>query len=212
MLVLSVVVGSHAYGLSTPGSDVDRRGVFVTPTRDFWRFDKPPTSREGPRPEELNWEVEHFCALALKANPTVLEVLVSPVVEVRTPLGDELRALLPAFLSLRAVDSYSRATTAQFARARGAEPKWKQAMHVVRLLLVCRDLVRTGELSVDAGPYRERLLAVRRGEVPWDEVRAWVDVLRAEIGAADSPLPPEPDQAAVESWLMSVRKRALVSA
>lgn len=44
MLVLSVVVGSHAQGLATLESDVDRRGVFVAPTSDFWRFDKPPAS------------------------------------------------------------------------------------------------------------------------------------------------------------------------
>lgn len=42
---------------------MDGRGVFVAPTIDFWRFDKPPASYEGPRQEELNWEVERFCAL-----------------------------------------------------------------------------------------------------------------------------------------------------
>ena len=29
--VLSVIVGSHAYGLDTDESDVDRRGVYVPP-------------------------------------------------------------------------------------------------------------------------------------------------------------------------------------
>jgi predicted nucleotidyltransferase len=78
--VLSVVSGSRAYGLDTDGSDVDRRGVFVAPTPDFWRLDKPPTHVEGPLPEQLSWEVERFCLLALAANPTVLECLWSPIV------------------------------------------------------------------------------------------------------------------------------------
>lgn len=208
MLVLSVVVGSRAYGLATSSSDMDRRGVFVAPTRDFWRFDKPPTSYEGPRAEELNWEVERFCALALKSNPTVLEVFASPHVEHATDVGRELRDLLPHVLSRRAVESFERATTAQFARAVD-RLKWKQVMHVVRQLLVCRDLVRTGVLSLDVGPYRERLLAIRRGEVPMADVERQVSQLREEIASARSPLPAEPDREAVEAWLVSVRERGL---
>ncbi|MEJ2857656.1 MULTISPECIES: nucleotidyltransferase domain-containing protein [unclassified Saccharothrix] len=208
MLVLSVVVGSHAYGLATSQSDVDRRGVFVAPTTDFWRFDKPPTSYEGPRPEELNWEVERFCALALKANPTVLEVFASPHVEHATAVGRELRDLLPHVLSRQAVDSFARATTAQFTRALD-RPKWKQLMHVVRQLLVCRDLVRTGVLSIDATPHRDRLLAIRRGEVPLADVEEWVNGLRADIAAAEGPLPVQPGRDAVEAWLVSVRRRGL---
>ncbi|XVV06163.1 nucleotidyltransferase domain-containing protein [Actinosynnema sp. CA-248983] len=208
MLVLSVVVGSRAYGLATSSSDVDRRGVFVAPTRDFWRFDKPPTSCAGPRAEELNWEVERFCALALQANPTVLEVFASPHVEHATTVGRELRDLLPHVLSRRAVDSFERATTAQFARAVD-RLKWKQMMHVVRQLLVCRDLVRTGVLSLDAGPHRDRLLAIRRGEVLLGDVEAQVARLRDDIASAPSPLPAEPDRDAVEAWLVSVRGRGL---
>lgn len=34
--ILAVVVGSRAYGLSGPGSDHDRRGVYAAPTRLFW--------------------------------------------------------------------------------------------------------------------------------------------------------------------------------
>ncbi|HEX7308266.1 DNA polymerase beta superfamily protein [Lentzea sp.] len=78
-MILEAVVGSHAYGLATAESDVDRRGVFVAPAEAFWRPEKPPTSVEG--------------KLGLKSNPTVLETLVSPLVEITTPLGEELRDL-----------------------------------------------------------------------------------------------------------------------
>ena len=43
-------------------------------------------------------------------------------------------------------------------------------MHLVRLLTSGRDLLRTGELTIDVGDAREDLLAVKRGEVPWPEV------------------------------------------
>jgi predicted nucleotidyltransferase len=49
--ILSVVVGSRAYGLDGPSSDHDRRGVFVAPTPLFWHLDKPPTHLDGPLPE-----------------------------------------------------------------------------------------------------------------------------------------------------------------
>ncbi|EWM14042.1 DNA polymerase beta superfamily protein [Kutzneria sp. 744] len=213
--VLSVVVGSHAYGLDTDESDVDRRGVYVPPTRLFWAFEKPPTSVDGPEQERVSWEVEHFLSLALKANPTVLEVLASDLVETCTPLGAELQALLPALLSQRAADSYRRATAQQFARAAaamasGGTPRWKQVMHVIRLLTLCDRLLSTGELVLRVGEHRAQLLAVRDGDVPWKDVVKWVEDLRDRTARAvlHSPLPAVPDTAAVQDWLVSVRRRS----
>lgn len=203
--ILEAVIGSHAYGLATPSSDVDRRGVFVAPTEAFWRLDKPPTSVEGPSPEQLSWEVEHFCRLALKSNPTVLETLVSPLIEVMTPLGEELRALLPAFLSQHAVRAYTRATEMQLSRA-GRNLKHKQLMHVVRLRLLGLHLVRTGELDIAAD---RSLLKIRNEELPWDDAVAWAHRLGDELASANGPLPEEPDRDRVEDWLVSVRRRML---
>ncbi|MBC6451103.1 nucleotidyltransferase domain-containing protein [Actinokineospora sp. HBU206404] len=209
-VILSTVVGSHAYGLATAASDIDRRGVYAAPTESFWRFEKPPSSVDGPLAEQLTWEVEHFCALGLKGNPTVLEVLVSDRVEVCTDIGAELRALLRAFLSERVAVSYERATAQQLARATSAaEPKWKQVMHALRLLMVCRTLLATGELRIDMRADRDKLLAVRSGEVPLTECLAWADRLRTDIAAAPRAVPAEPDTRRVENWLVSVRRRNL---
>ncbi|MFD9703953.1 DNA polymerase beta superfamily protein [Lentzea sp. NPDC059081] len=204
-MILEVIVGSHAYGLASSSSDVDRRGVFVAPAEAFWRFDKPPTSVEGPDPEQLSWEVEHFCRLGLKSNPTVLETLVSPLVEISTPLGEELRELLPAFLSRHAVRAFTRATEMQLSRA-GRNLKPKQLMHVVRLRLVGLTLLRTGRYDIAAD---RSLLKIRDGSMPWDDAVAWAHRLGAEIVAAEGPLPEEPDRDRVEDWLVSVRRRSL---
>jgi uncharacterized protein len=209
--ILLTVVGSHAYGLAGPESDVDLRGVYAPPTEAFWRFDKPPKSVEGPEPERLDWEVEHFCALALKANPTVLEALASPLVRVCTPVGAELRELLPAFLSRLAADSFAHTARRQLDRALVPErPKLKQLMHVIRLTEVALRLVRTGELSLVAED-RDALLAVRTGETPVPESIARARSLLADLAeAADSsPLPASPDRAAVQDWLVTVRRRFL---
>ncbi|MFG1946910.1 DNA polymerase beta superfamily protein [Nonomuraea sp. NPDC048826] len=208
-LILSVVTGSRAYGLETEQSDTDRRGVFVAPTEAFWRLDKPPTHRDGPLPEQFSWEVERFCALALQANPTVLECLWSPLVELVTPAGRRLLDLRGAFLSSRVHETFARYADAQFRRLNPAAPKWKQAMHMIRLLMSGLHLVRHGEPRVRVGDDRERLLAIKRGEVPWAEVDAWRLRLVAELASATSVLPERPDREAVEEFLIGVRRENL---
>ncbi|MEV0584851.1 nucleotidyltransferase domain-containing protein [Nonomuraea sp. NPDC050310] len=208
-LVLSVVTGSRAYGLQTEGSDIDRRGVFVAPTAAFWRLDKPPTHLDGPLEEQFSWEVERFCVLALQANPTLLECLWSPIVEHVTPVGERLLGLRTAFLSGRARQSFLGYAQDQFRRLDPAAPKWKQAMHMIRLLLSGRHLVEYGEPLVRVGEDRERLLAIRRGELTWAEVDAWRAELTTGLSRAAGHLPAEPDRAAVEAFLIEVRRAAL---
>ncbi|MFF4264999.1 DNA polymerase beta superfamily protein [Streptomyces virginiae] len=211
--VYRCVMGSRAFGLATEASDTDLRGVYLAPTPLFWRLDKPPTHVEGPREEEFSWELERFCELALRANPNILECLHSPLVEEVTPVGEELLSLRGAFLSRRAHTSFSRYAASQRGklladvRIHGA-PRWKHAMHLLRLLLSCRDLLRTGRLTIDAGPHRDRLLAVRRGELTWEEVDAWMARLQEETDSAlaSTVLPAEPDRARVQDFLVRTRR------
>ncbi|MFJ2277024.1 DNA polymerase beta superfamily protein [Streptomyces sp. NPDC087866] len=216
--VYSCVMGSRAFGLATEDSDTDRRGVFLAPTPLFWRFEKPPTHIEGPAEEQFSWELERFCELALRANPNVLECLHSPLVDHVDATGRELLALRGAFLSRRAHDSFVRYAVAQRrkleadVRQYGA-PRWKHAMHLLRLLASCRDLLRTGVLDIEVGEAREDLLAVRRGEVPWPEVERRMIRLAAENdeAAPASPLPAEPDRARVEDFLVRTRRASAVA-
>ncbi|BBA96491.1 hypothetical protein RVR_1814 [Actinacidiphila reveromycinica] len=210
--VYACVMGSRAFGLATDDSDIDRRGVFVAPTPLFWRLDKPPTHVTGPLDEQFSWELERFCVLALRGNPNVLECLHSPLVEYADATGRELLALRGAFLSRRAEAALRGYAVQQLGRLEAdlrahRRPRWKHGMHLLRLLLSCRDLLRTGRLSIDAGPYRDRLLAVKRGELAWDEVRAWTRALTEEIDAAATrtALPDEPDVTRVEDFLIRVR-------
>ncbi|MFJ9681265.1 DNA polymerase beta superfamily protein [Streptomyces sp. NPDC101194] len=211
--VYSCVMGSRAFGLATEDSDTDRRGVFLAPTPLFWRFDKPPTHVEGPAQEQFSWELERFCELALRANPNVLECLHSPLVERVDAVGDELLSLREAFLSRLAHRTFVRYALGQRRKLEAdlrqyGAPRWKHAMHLLRLLTSGRDLLRTGELTLDVGPAREELLAVKRGEVPWSEVEARMTRLAEENDAAvaSSPLAAEPDRARVEDFLIRTRR------
>ncbi|MCP2335961.1 nucleotidyltransferase domain-containing protein [Actinomadura rupiterrae] len=210
--VLAVVVGSRAYGLDTAASDTDRRGVFVAPTELFWHFDKPPTHLTGPLDEQFSWEFERFCELALAANPTVLECLWSPLVETATPIGEELLDARGAFLSRHAHRTFLRYADGQFRKMEnhGARNP-KHVMHMLRLLLSGLHLLEHGEPMVSVGAHRDRLMSVRHGEMPLDEVDAWRRSLSARMDSAlsSSPLPAEPDRARIDALLHSVRRRSL---
>ncbi|MFI6681519.1 DNA polymerase beta superfamily protein [Kribbella sp. NPDC050470] len=214
--IYAAVVGSRAFGLDTDASDTDTRGVYVAPTESFWSLAKPLTHVDGPEPEWFSWEVERFCELALKANPNLLEVLHSPLVVRQTPLGAELIELREAFLSQLAYQTYSGYVLSQFKKLeadfrRDGAPKWKHVMHLLRLLLAARALLLEAKLVVDVGPDRERLLAVKRGELSWDEVERWRLGLHEELDNAlqRTVLPATPDVVRVDAWLRSVRKRSL---
>jgi uncharacterized protein len=212
--VLSVVAGSRAYGLATEDSDIDRRGVFVAPTPLFWGFDKPPAHVDGPDAERFSWELERFLGLALDANPTVLECLWSPLVEKVTEQGEELLALRGSFLSRHAHRTFLRYAESQFRKLTGdvrtrGEPRWKHVTHLLRLLISGRHLLEHGEPLVDVAGHRERLLAVRRGEMAWAEIDAWRRTLTRDMDTAlaSTALPAEPDRTRVETFLVSVRRR-----
>lgn len=217
--VYGCVTGSRAFGLATADSDTDRRGVYLVPTPLFWRFEKPPTHVEGPREEEFSWELERFCELALRSNPTVLECLHSAIVERVDDTGRELLALRGAFLSRQVHRTFTRYATGQFGklaadvRLHGA-PRWKHAMHLLRLLLTVRDLLRTGRLVVDVGDARAELLAVKRGERTWAEVEGRMRRLTEEADAAErgSPLPSAPDRDRVEDFLSRTRRASALAA
>lgn len=212
-VIYRCVIGSRAYGLEGEGSDTDRRGIYLPPAALHWSLRGVPEQLEDPVTRDCYWELQKFLVLALKANPNVLECLWTPLVEHAAPLARELLDLRGAFLSKLVYVTFNGYVLSQFRkleqdlRTRGA-PRWKHAMHLVRLLLSGAELLRTGELPVRVGEQRERLLAVRRGEVPWEELEAWRAELHAAFDRAHaaSPLPGRPDHERVDAFLLRARR------
>jgi hypothetical protein len=65
-------------------------------------------------------------------------------------------------------------------------------------------------VTVRIGAERDRLLSVRRGELPLDEVDAWRQRLhrRLEEALATSRLPERPDVARADAFLVRARRQA----
>ncbi|NYI03175.1 nucleotidyltransferase domain-containing protein [Allostreptomyces psammosilenae] len=105
-VILEGVVGSVAYGLATGGSDVDLLGVYQAPTHRVLGLDGPAVtsaSRVTTGPDRTLHELGKYATLALRSNPTVLELLWLPEYRVCTPAGAALLAVRDAFPSSAAV-------------------------------------------------------------------------------------------------------------
>ncbi len=214
-VIYSCVVGSRAYGLDTEASDTDRRGIYQAPTDLVLSLYDPPPQLEDDAAQECYWELKKFLVLALKANPNVLEVLHSPLVEVLEPAAEELLAMRSTFLSKLVYQTYNGYVLSQFKKMRRSQAEdrrtnWKHAMHLIRLLESGISVLETGELTLRT-EHREALLEIRAGTWPWDRVNDWRKALheRFERAYATTRLPDRPDTQAVNAYLVRTRTRAL---
>ncbi len=183
------MIGSQAYGLANAASDVDRRGIYLPAADLHWSLYGVPEQLENHETQEAYWELQKFLVLALKANPNVLECLYTPLIEKATPLAEELLAMKSIFLSRLVYQTYNGYVLSQFKKMQAdirnhGELKWKHVMHLIRLLLWGIGVLRDGFVPVRVDAYRDRLLAVRRGDVPWEEVEQWRLSLHQEFNAA----------------------------
>jgi len=63
-------------------------------------------------------------------------------------------------------------------------------------------------VPVDVGPHREKLLAIKSDEMPWDEVEAWRKRLHGEFDQAleQTNLPERPDYERANEFLLRARR------
>ncbi|HRI14345.1 MAG TPA: nucleotidyltransferase domain-containing protein [Verrucomicrobiota bacterium] len=207
------VVGSRAYGLDTDDSDTDRRGIYLAPAELQWSLFGAPEQFEDNAAQSCFWELQKFLTMALKANPNILECLYSPLVENATPLGEELLAKRDCFLSQMIFQTFNGYAMSQFKKIEQdlrnhGEVRWKHAMHLLRLLFTGAATLRDGRVPVHVGAHRDRLLAVKRGEMPWSDVDDWRKELHADFESAlvGTRLPERPNYEAANRFLIKTRR------
>jgi len=216
-VIFQCVIGSQAYGLSDERSDVDRRGIYLPPADLHWSLYGTPEQLECHETQEAYWELQKFINLALKANPNVLECLYSPLVEKATPLGQELLGRRSIFLSRLVFQTYNGYVMSQFKKMQAdirnqGQVKWKHVMHLIRLLLSGIHVLREGEVPVRVdAKFRDSLLGIKRGEMPWSETERWRKSLHVEFEQAleQTRLPERPDYVAANEILIRARRAAL---
>jgi hypothetical protein len=169
-----------------------------------------------PDTQEHYWELQRFLVLALKANPNVLECLFTPLIERVTPLGEELLQLRSIFLSRLVYQTFNGYVLSQFRKMQAdlrnqGQVKWKHVMHLIRLLISGIHVLREQTVRVRVDEHREKLLAIRRGELPWEETEVWRMRLHAEFDRAfaETTLPERADYQRANAFLIKARRAAL---
>lgn len=231
--ILAVEVGSTAHGTGLPGyEDRDEMVVRAESAVEVLGFTSSPravmerTAEEGipSGPDDTDrmiYTLRHFLRLAMNGNPSILLALWAPVIE-STPIGDELRALGPAFVGRHLIGPYRGYMKAQVERLKGlrggshgriredaAGYDTKYAMHAARLGFQCQELLTTGRLVLPIEHGGDWLRAVRRGEIPIEEWEAKVAELDAALEAmrAREDIPAGPDVERIEVWSVDAHLR-----
>ena len=215
-VIFRCIIGSRAYGLDDGKSDTDYRGIFLPPAELHWSLYGVPDQLECHETQEHYWEFQRFLNLALKANPNVLECLYTPLIEKTTPLIDELLQLRTIFLSRLVYQTYNGYVMSQFKKMQSdlrnqGQVKWKHVMHLIRLLISGISVLKDGFVPVRVDQFRDQLLSIKRGEVPWEQTEAWRLQLHIDFERAltESKLPERPDYEKANALLVKARRAAM---
>lgn len=219
-VLLSGIVGSTAYGLNGPDSDIDRLGMYAEPTIKFHGL-YPPTRQDASivqtKPDITMHEAGKFVHLCLSGNPTVMELLWLSEYETKHALGQDLIDIRKSFLSARKVrGAYLDYATQQFERLerRGdgsfsADTRKRTAKHARHMMRLCHQgfiLYATGKLVIkvdDPQWFFDFGEDVASGNI--NRARDLILTYEDVFDRAKTVLPELPDFDTVEKWLLKVR-------
>lgn len=222
-LVHVFVGGSELHGAKVHGTDdLDIYGVFIEPPhialglntlQHFVWSTAGDDRRNGPDDVDVTlYSLQRWAELAVKGNPTALHFLFSGV---SVPgVWSEIVARRDVFLARSAAtqfvgfaDNQLKRMTGQLGRGKkGQRPEIeerfgydvKAAMHTLRLLYECLELLREGKITLPR-PEKDLLIRVRSGEFSMDKVLAKAQQLFQECKTAehDSALPVSVDRESI---------------
>jgi len=122
LILFEVISGSKSFGLNTPTSDTDIKGVYYLPKEKFFGLDYIPQISNETN-DEVYYEIGRFVELLLKNNPNILEILASPedCILYKHPLMEHFQ--VEDFLSKLCKDSFAGYAVTQIKKARGLNKK-----------------------------------------------------------------------------------------
>lgn len=226
-------MGSTSHG--TAGDvidDYDLMGVVVPPPSYLIGLSRWEHWVRDPETDGLDvvlYSLDKYSRLALKANPNVVGLLwLRPENVLHS--SDAWRRLVAerdVFSSKRAYHTFvgyahsqlSKVFKGVFRGYMGDRRKalvsqfgydTKNAAHLIRLLRMGAEFLRSGTMNVYRAD-REELMAIKRGEWSLERVQSEAELLfeDARVARDESPLPEEPDYAAVERLVMECHRQVL---
>lgn len=209
--VLVGVGGSHAYGLNHIHSDVDYRGCYVAPTREFFGLHQPAETYTRNDPDVSLHEIRKFLMLAAKGNPTILETFFYSHYTHRTPTGDLLVEHRDQFITSKIKAAHIGYAREQFRRLKERQGSFssdtakrteKHARHMFRLMQLAERALTTGEYKIRVDNPDE-IFAL--GRLPFEDMVALAESEFERLDAIESVLPPEPNMEFIDNLLVAIR-------
>ena len=123
-IIFESVVGSQSYGLATPQSDEDIKGVYIQSDEDILANKYVPQIEVNK--DTVYYELRRFLELVSTANPNVLELLYAPekCIRIAEPEWIILLHHRELFLTKQAYFTYSGYAKTQLAKASGLNKKF----------------------------------------------------------------------------------------
>lgn len=122
LVLFEVISGSKSFGLDTPTSDTDIKGVFYLSKEKFFGLEYIPQISNETN-DIVYYEIGRFIELLIKNNPNILEILATPddCILYKHELMDKLK--IDDFLSKLCKDSFAGYASTQIKKARGLKKK-----------------------------------------------------------------------------------------
>jgi uncharacterized protein len=234
-LIHLFVGGSELHGAKVHGTDdIDIYGVYVEPPEFVLGLESLPhfvwstaggERRNGPDDVDVTlYSLKKWAGLACKGNPTALHFLFAAS-KVTSSVWSEVLTHREVFLARTCVKQFLGFADDQLKRMTGRKGRGKKgqhleiekqcgydvkaAMHTLRLLYECKELVSTGNITLPR-PERDLLIRVRTGEYSIDGVveMSRVLVLQCTEAEKNSPLPGKIDRHAVSKLVADCYRQA----
>lgn len=225
--LLITLSGSIAYGLETPDSDIDIRGIFLNEPEEWIGLRK---ERESIRLEESDtilYGLRKAMKLLLECNPNIVEILGLQKKDILYCSDDGRRILEagPIFLSKKAIFTFGAYATTlrrqiQKQIDEGITDKkelGKAMMHLIRIYDMGADLLTYGRVITYRQDTHNLLMCIRKGVLqdqdgkPTSEYDRTLEYFMGAFhaAAAETHLPAEPDMEKANALTMEIAGRIL---
>ena len=229
-VVILALGGSYAYGTNVATSDIDIRGCSLNSRQDilglsnFEQFVDEKT-------DTVIYSFNKLIRLLIGCNPNVIEILGCKPEHYLylSAIGQELIDNRQLFLSQKAIKSFGGYAIQQLrklenslknddlaARLKDSAHLNKHAMHLIRLYLMCLDILEKGEIKTYRYNERELLLNIRNGcfqnedgsyKLEFFELVADYEK-KFDYAKRHTDLPQHPDMSKIEEFVISVNEKA----
>jgi hypothetical protein len=133
MIIFEGIVGSQSYGIATPESDVDKKGVFIQDQDSILGFGYIEQVNDT-KNDQTFYEIRRFLQLISQNNPNILELLNLPedCIIYKDPIFDLVLENKEKFISKVCRSSFGGYAIEQIKKARGLNKKIVHPMEPIR--------------------------------------------------------------------------------